>query len=498
MSTDLGASVAVIGAGFSGLAAAAMLKREGVDDFVVLERADDVGGTWRDNTYPGAACDVPSQLYSFGFDLNPNWSRSFSPQQEIWDYLRDSARRQGLLPHVRLGHELLDARWDDTAGAWRLETTGGPVSARVLVNAAGPLSEPAVPALPGLASFAGTTFHSGAWNHEHDLTGRRVAVVGTGASAAQFVPCIQPDVERLYVFQRTPPWILPRADRAVTALEQWLYARVPPLQRLVRSAIYVGRESYVLGFTVDQRIMRVIQRAALRHLERQVPDPALRAKLTPDYTMGCKRIVLSSDYYPALGRDNVDVVTEPIDRVTRDAVVTADGTAHEVDTIVFGTGFRATQPPIADRIRDADGRTLAGAWRERMRAYKGTTVAGFPNLFLLLGPNTGGGHTSVVLMAEAQIRYLREALRFMRGYGVVAVDVRPEAMERYDAAVQRRMERTVWTRGGCRSWYLDENSRNTTLWPSFVGGFRRRTRHFDREAYRVDARPRVDVPSALP
>lgn len=477
--------VAVIGSGFSGLGAAIRLRQDGVDDLVVLERADDLGGTWRDNTYPGAACDVPSHLYSFGFAPNPAWSHSFSRQPEILAYLRDCASRYGLLPHIHFGHEVLAARWDDADARWTVRTARGTVRARVLVSAAGPLSDPALPDIPGLDSFTGTLFHSARWDHGHDLTGERIAVVGTGASAAQFVPKIQPAAQRLYVFQRTPSWVLPRRDRSLRPFEQRLYRAVPALQRSIRTAIYLARELYVLGFTVDQRLLRLASRVARRHLEHQVPDPELRAKLMPAYTMGCKRIVLSDDFYPALGRPNVEVVTDAIERVGPGSVVTADGVERPVDTIICATGFRVTDPPIAHRIHGRDGRSLADAWSTGMRAYKGTTVSGFPNLFLLLGPNTGGAHTSVVLMAEAQHAYLRDAVRFLRENGVAAVDVRPDAMSRYDDAVARRMERTVWVHGGCRSWYLDRNGRNTTLWPSFVAGFRRRTARFDRESYRV-------------
>lgn len=449
--------VAVVGSGFSGLGAAIRLRQDGVDDIVVLERADDVGGTWRDNTYPGAACDVPSHL-----------------------------------PRIRFGHDVLEARWHDDDARWRIRTTRGTVRARVLVSATGPLSDPALPDIPGLDTFAGTLSHSVIG---HSRTGERVAVIGTGASAAQFVPEIQPVAGRLHVFQRTPSWVLPRRDRPIGRLEQRLFRRVPALQRLIRTAIYLGRELYVLGFTVDQRLLRLASRVARGHLARQVPDLALRAKLTPTYTMGCKRIVLSDDLYPALARPNVEVVTDTIERVRPHSIVTADGAERVVDTVICATGFRVTDPPIAHRIRGREGQCLAEAWRTGMRAYKGTTVAGFPNLFLLLGPNTGGAHTSVVLMAEAQHAYLRDAVRFLRERGVASVDVRPDTMRRYDDGVARRMGRTVWVHGGCRSWYLDRNGRNTTLWPSFVAGFRRHTARFDRESYRVVTSTRLRTES---
>lgn len=489
--------MAVIGSGFSGIGTAVRLKEAGIHDFVILERSDDLGGTWRDNTYPGAACDVPSRLYEFEFAPNPDWTRSFSRQQDIWDYLRDCAERHEVLPHVYFGHEMLCAQWDDSVGRWFIETSRGPVRSRVLVSGAGPLSEPAWPSIDGLDTFRGTVFHSAAWDHTHDLTGERVAVIGTGASAAQFIPEIQPDVRRLYVFQRTPSWVMPRHDRALTRFERRLYRKIPLLQRLVRAAIYHGREFYVIGFTIDQRLLRNFQKVAIRHLERQVADPRLRAKLTPSYTMGCKRIVLSSDYYPALTQTNVEVVTEPIREIGGRSVVTADGREREVDTIICGTGFRATSQPIAERVYGRDGRSLADAWRDGMRAYGGTTVSGFPNLFLLLGPNTGGGHTSVVLMAEAQMVYIREAVRYLVERGITAVDVVPEAMRRYDDAVQRRMRRTVWVRGGCDSWYLDEHGKNTTLWPSFVGSYRRRMKRFDPESYEHLVRSPQSSPASV-
>lgn len=487
-------AVAIIGSGFSGLAAAAGLRRDGVDDFVILERASDLGGTWRDNSYPGAACDVPSQLYSFDFALNPTWTRSFSPQPEILEYLRACAHRYRLVDRIYLDHEVERASWDETSGRWHVRTRHGSLTAQVLVSAAGPLSDPRLPDIPGIDTFQGTTFHSATWRHDHDLTGERVAVIGTGASAIQFVPQIQPKVERLHLFQRTPPWVVPRGDRQLTELEHRIYRNAPALQRLTRAAIYYGRELYVFGFTIDQRLLKLFSTAASRHLAKQVPDPGLRARLTPSYTMGCKRVLISSDYYPAVTKANVELVTDAVTEVRPHSVVTADGREREVDTLICGTGFHVTDPPIAQRIFGAEGRSLADTWRDGMFAYKGTTVPGYPNMFFLLGPNTGGGHTSVVLMAEAQLQYLRGAVRFLREHGVTAVDVRQRAAEDYHAAVQRRMRTTVWVRGGCQSWYLDDRGHNTTLWPSFVGSFRRRTARFDRASYLVDARPRDAAP----
>ncbi|HEY2675085.1 MAG TPA: NAD(P)/FAD-dependent oxidoreductase [Rugosimonospora sp.] len=479
--------VAIVGAGFGGLGAAIRLKRHGIDDFVILERAGEVGGTWRDNTYPGCACDVPSHLYSFSFEPNPSWPHSYSGQDDIWAYLRGCVSRYGIEPHLRRNHEMREAAWDEERGHWVVDTTGGRLTADVLVSAAGPLAEPSVPDLPGLRSFAGTAFHSAQWRHDHDLTGRQVAVIGTGASAIQFVPKIAPQVQRLDLFQRTPAWVLPRANRRISALEHRVFRAAPPVQRLFRTGVYLALEAAVLGF-LHPRVMRIAQRTAERNLRRAIPDPALRARLTPDFRMGCKRVLLSSTYLPTLNRDNVNVVTDPIAEIRPDGVVTTGGTAngrtaHEVDTIIFATGFHVSDTPIAERIRGRDGVSLADAWQGSPRAYLGTTVAGFPNLFLLLGPNTGLGHSSVVFMMEAQLNYLLGALDYLRDNRITAVEPTVRAQEEFIAAVDRKMAGTVWSRGGCRSWYQDATGRNSAIWPGSTWRYRQRVRRFDPGAY---------------
>ncbi len=478
--------IAVVGSGFSGLGAAIRLKQAGFadspDDLVVLERAGDVGGTWRDNSYPGCACDVPSHLYSFSFAPNPDWSRSFSPQPEIWAYLRRCALRYGILPHLRYDSEVLAASWDPAAGRWRIETTGGGYTAEVLVAGCGALAEPAIPEIPGLETFEGTTFHSARWDHHHDLTGRRVAVVGTGASAIQFVPRIAPQVAALRVFQRTPPWIMPRLDRRWTRAEKLAYRLVPGLQLLARSAIYWAREAMVPAFRHPRRT-RAAEAVARAQLRRQVPDPELRAKLTPRYTLGCKRILISNDYLPALGRDNVEFVTESISDVRPRGIVTADGIEHECDTIIFGTGFQVTDQPISHRIRGRDGRTLAETWRGSPNAHLGTTIAGFPNLFLLLGPNTGLGHTSVIFMIESQIEHIVAALRHLDRHRLATLEPTATAQAAFVAGLDADMAGTVWLAGGCASWYLDPTGRNSTLWPGFTMPFKRRLRRFDPAEY---------------
>ncbi|HWF36832.1 MAG TPA: NAD(P)/FAD-dependent oxidoreductase [Solirubrobacteraceae bacterium] len=489
--------VVIVGSGFSGLAMAVALARSGNADFVVLERALEVGGTWRANSYPGCACDVPSHLYSLSFAPNPHWTSTFSPQPEIGAYLRRVAEEHHVLPHVRFGCELEHAEWDADAGRWRLETSTGPLSARVLITAAGPLSEPAVPDIPGLADFQGPVFHSAVWDHEHDLTGERVAVIGTGASAIQFVPQIQPRVSKLHLFQRTPPWIMPRPDRKLTRVERAVYRRFPVAQRAMREGIYRARELFAIPM-LRVALSPIIGVATRRHLRRQVPDPDLRAKLTPSYAPGCKRILVSNDYLPSLGRPNVELVCEGIARVESNAIIGVDGSARPVDTIILGTGFHVTDVAIAERVRGRDGRTLAEHWDGSLSAHRGTTVAGFPNLFLLLGPNTGVGHTSVVVMAEAQVAYVAAALACMRSQGVAALEPREEAQATWNAEVQRRMKGTVWTEGGCQSWYLDNKGLNTTLWPGFTFRFRRALRSFDPSEYRLITAPIPHAPEGVP
>jgi cation diffusion facilitator CzcD-associated flavoprotein CzcO len=475
--------VAIIGAGFAGLGMAIRLEQAGVHDYVVFERADEVGGTWRENHYPGCCCDVPSHVYSYSFELNPKWTRGFAPQWEILAYLKVCAAKYGVRPHIRFGHAVSEAAWDDSARHWRVETSGGTFTADVLVNASGALSEPKDPDIPGLESFTGKSFHSATWDHDHDLTGERVAVIGTGASAIQFVPAIQPQVGRLHLFQRTPPWVIPRFDHQITRVEHALL-RIPFAPALVRAVLYWLLETRVVGFRRPW-MMKLADRAGRWQLKRQVPDPELREKLLPDYTMGCKRILISDNYYPSLTHPNVELVTDGIAEVRERSIVTSDGTEREVDTIIFGTGFSVTKQPIARHIRGRDGRTLAEHWETSMQAYLGTTVAGFPNFLVMTGPNTGLGHNSMVFMIESQLSYVLDCLRVLRECGAETFEVRPDVVERYNAELAKQMEGTVWTAGHCQSWYLDDTGRNTTLWPSFSYSFRRRTRRFDPESYEL-------------
>jgi cation diffusion facilitator CzcD-associated flavoprotein CzcO len=479
--------VAIIGSGFSGLGMAIQLKKAGDNDFVMFEKEGGVGGTWRVNHYPGCACDVQSHLYSFSFEQNPEWSRMFAPQPEIRAYLERCAEKYQLAPHLRLNSEIISARWDEGRGVWRIKTAAGAEhTAQVLVSGMGGLSVPSYPELPGLETFEGKTFHSQQWDHGYDLSGKRVAVIGTGASAIQFVPQIQPKVAQLDLYQRTPPWIIPKPDRAVTAREKWTFRHFPRIQKAFRGAVYALMESQAIAFTVNPRLMSLGKRLALSNIRRGIKDPALRRKVTPDYTVGCKRVLISDNYYPALEQPNVDVLTTGIREVRRDSIVTTDGVERKVDAILFGTGFRATDPLPRGVVFGRNGQDLLDAWKDGPQAYKGAAVAGFPNLFFLMGPNTGLGHNSMVYMIESQIAYVMDALRLMDKKKLKAVEVRVERQQKYNEALQEKSRNTVWTTGGCKSWYLHPVSgKNVTLWPGFTWKYRLDTRRFDAGAYRL-------------
>jgi cyclohexanone monooxygenase len=482
--------VLVVGAGFGGLGMAIKLDQAGEHDYAVCERGSDVGGTWRDNTYPGAACDVPSQLYSFSFAPNPEWSRSFSPQDEIQTYIQRVAERSGVLDRFWFDTNVDDASWDDEALVWRVRTSAGELTADVVVSAAGALSDPKLPDIDGIDSFAGEVFHSARWNHDYNLTGKRVAVIGTGASAIQIVPEIAPKVQRLDVYQRTAPFVMPRNDRAYTAVEKFAFKHVPGLQRAYRTGIYWGRECFVPGFTWNPKLAAPAKKMALDNIKRGISDPELRERVVPTFEIGCKRILISNDWYPALDRDNVDLVTDPINKITPNGIVTADGVEREVDALIVATGFHTTDLPIADHITGRDGVTLGQHFRDHgMQAYKGSMVHGFPNLFFIVGPNTGLGHSSMVFMIESQIAYTIDALRQMRADRVAAVEPTRESQQAWNDDIQRRMKRTVWSAGGCSSWYLDAHGRNVTLWPRTTFTFRRLTSRFDKHAYRAIRQP---------
>ncbi|QNE18591.1 NAD(P)/FAD-dependent oxidoreductase [Kribbella qitaiheensis] len=472
--------VAIVGSGFAGLCMGIKLRQAGCEDFVILEKADELGGTWRDNTYPGCACDIPSYLYSFSFEQNPRWTRMFAPWDEILAYLRHCAEKYGIADKIRYGAEVTEAAFDETTGRWTVTVNGDEtLDAQALVTGVGNLHQPKFPDLAGLDTFAGTTFHSSQWDHDHDLTGRRVAVIGTGASAIQFVPRIAEQVAHLDLFQRTAPWITQKPDRAIGPLERGLHARFPAGQRAIRNVIYWGLEGRGLGFTGSPKLMKGLELQARRHLGKQVKDPVLRARLTPDYQIGCKRILLSNDYYPALSRDNVDVVTTGISRITPTGITTGDGVEHPCDTIVLGTGFEVSGNLTRIGILGKDGVDLADSWKQNgIGAHLGMTVAGYPNLFLLVGPNTALGHSSMVFMIEAQVRYVMQALDLLRRRGATYVEVREEAQQQFVGSIQEELGATVW-QSGCDSWYLDAQGRNSTIWPEFTVSYWRKTRRLD-------------------
>ena len=487
--------VAIVGTGFGGLGTAARLRQAGIDDFVLFERAGEVGGVWRENRYPGAACDVESRLYEFSFAPNPDWSHRFGRQPEIWAYLRRCADDFGLRERILFHHEVLDAAWDEAAQQWHLTTSQGPYTADLLVAAPGSLATPRRPDLPGLDRFAGPAFHSSRWPDGLDLAGTRVAVIGTGASALQIVPAIQGVAEHVTVYQRTPPWVIPRLDRPLGPRTKAALRRFPFLGRLIRGWLYLRHEILGLAFR-HPHVARRAEALARFHLRRQVADTELRERLTPDYLLGCKRIILSDDYYPALQKANVALVDGGAAEVRPHGVVGADGVERPADVLVLCTGFHVTDLPFARLIRGRDGQSLADAWTPTMRAHLGTTVHGFPNLFILQGPNTGLGHSSVVLIAEAQIEHIVNALQYMDTHAVAAVEPRAEAQAQFVAEVDDRMQNTVWIAGGCDSWYLDETGRNATLWPRSTGAFRRRVVPFLAEDYHLHREASKPIPEA--
>jgi cation diffusion facilitator CzcD-associated flavoprotein CzcO len=506
--------IAIVGSGFAGIGMAIRLRRMGLESFTIYEAAADIGGTWRDNTYPGAACDVPSHLYSFSFEPNPGWSRAFSPQAEILAYLKHCVRKYRLEPFLRHRTRVVAAHFDETLQVWKIElerldgmpgstdhtntpaasTASGVLSgsqrevveADVLIAASGPLSRPALPRIAGLERFEGKLFHSARWDHDYPLDGKRVAVIGTGASAIQFVPQIQPRVARLALFQRTAPWIMPRPDKPVSERTQWWFRHLPFTQRLVRDAIYWQLESRALAFFFNPKLTKFPMKFGLSYLKRRVQDPTLRAKLTPNYRLGCKRVLLSSDYYPALSQANVDVITDAIREIVADGIVTDDGKHHAVDAIICGTGFQVNDVGAPFDVTGVGGADLSTMWlRDGPEAYLGTSVADFPNFFMMAGPNTGLGHNSLLYMIEAQIQYVADCLRALRRRGARTMNLRADVQQTFNARLQRDMQRSVWT-SGCRSWYQTKSGKVTAMWPGFTFSFRRRTRRVRAEEYRFD------------
>ncbi|MGE5501093.1 MAG: flavin-containing monooxygenase [Ignavibacteriales bacterium] len=476
--------VLIVGAGFSGLGLGVRLKEQGRQSFLIIEKADEVGGTWRDNTYPGCACDIPSHLYSLSYEPKADWSRLYPPQPELLDYLKGVANKHGLYDHIRLKTRMEQADWDEAAGLWRVTTDAGDViSARVLVSGIGALHIPQIPHLPGIETFKGAAFHSAQWRHDYDLTGKNVAVIGTGASAIQFVPQIAPKVAKLTLFQRTPPWVLPKLDGPIGPVQQFLFKYLPGYRKAFRALIYWINEARALALVNNSKAIRVGEEVAKRHIGKAIKDSELRKKVTPDYRMGCKRVLLANDYYPALARPNVEVVTDGVAEVRAHSIVGKDGVERPIDAIIYGTGFDVTDSLSRLPIKGRDGVLIKDAWKNGVRGYYGITVSGFPNFFMLLGPNTGLGHNSQIVMIEGQINYVLSALSKMKKKGVRALDLKPQVLDAHDRKIQQKLQSSVWQKGGCVSWYQDASGRNVTLWPGFTFDYVAKTRDVKLDEY---------------
>ncbi len=473
-----------MGGGFGGVGAVTMLRRAGYDDVTVFERAERVGGVWHHNTYPGAACDVPSHLYEFSFAPNPRWSRRFAPQPEIQAYLEDVARRHGVLERIRTGTEVTDARWDAERGRWVLQTSAGPHEADVLLTACGQLSEPTVPPIDGLDSFEGPVFHTARWRHDVELAGRRVAVVGTGCSAIQVVPAIQPIVEHIDVYQRSPGWTIPKMDYAYSERAQRLFERFPVLQRMDRAAIFAFMELGAAAMTGKRWLLPPARALARRQITKAIDDPELRAKVTPADEVGCKRLMLTDEWYPTLTRANVELVADRIAEVTATGVRTEDGVERPADVLVLATGFKSHGFVAPMQITGTGGRTLAQEWAQVARAYLGMSVPGFPNLFLLYGPNTNGGTGSVIYTIEAGMGHVIAALGELARADARTIEVRSEAAEGFDRELRAALAGTVW-HSGCTNWYVDENGNDPNQWPWLWSAYRRRTARIEPGAYEL-------------
>jgi len=478
--------IAIIGAGFAGIGTAIQLRKAGIDSFTIFERAGEIGGTWRDNTYPGAACDVPSHVYSLSFEPKPDWSHTYSPSSEIQDYLLRITDKWKLRDHLHLGVGITSARFDEAAGVWELTTSDGHgVRARWVLSGVGGLVDPAYPDIKGIESFEGEIFHTARWNHDFDLTGRRVAVIGTGASAVQVVPSIAREVERLDVYQRTAAWVVPKRDKVYSEASKRRLARIPGWLRLNRFVRYWLSELFgPMVYLDNEKLSAMGERMSLAHLRAQVQDPALREKLTPHFQFGCKRILISDDYWATFERENVDLVTDPIDEIRREGILAKDGTLRPVDAIILATGFELGLAAAPFTVVGRGGRVLDDVWRDGAVAYKGMTIAGFPNWFTLMGPNTGPGHTSVLVFTEAQIAHALGAIRRIRAENLRFVDVKPAALERYNAGIQGRMKHMVWGTG-CHSWYLSEDGSNHSLYPGPAAEYALRARRFDPGDYEI-------------
>ena len=478
-------SVVIIGAGFGGLGMAIKLKAQGQDDIVIIEKGGDVGGCWRDNTYPGAACDVPSHLYSFSFERHYPWSRRFAPQSEIFAYQQHCARKYDVYRHMRFNTEVAKASFDEAQGVWAITLTNDEtIFARILITATGQLNQPAYPKMPGIHDFKGAHFHSARWDHSVDLKGKTVAVIGTGASAIQFVPEVAKVAGKVMLFQRSAAHVLAKPDRAYSEREHRILKKFPITQTLDRLKIYIANEARVLGFTSLQKAMTLFEWQFKRQLKKFIKDPELREKLTPDYPIGCKRILMSNDYYPALAQDHVEVINQGINEVTATGMVDSEGKHHDVDVIIYGTGFQATDFLTPMTITGRDGIALNDAWKDGAEAYLGITVNGFPNLFMLYGPNTNLGHNSIIYMLESQIHYVQQCIAAIDSQKLRSLEVRSLVQVSFNNIVQSKISDTVWNKG-CHSWYKTESGKNTNNWPGFTFNYRRQTEKLDLNDYDI-------------
>lgn len=478
--------VIIIGSGFGGLGAAIRLRQAGINDVVILERYNDVGGTWRDNTYPGAACDIPSHLYSYSFAQNPNWSRAYSGSNEILGYVHDLVASYDLAPSIRFQHTVTEARFDEATASWQVNTAeGARLQARHVIMASGGLANPSLPKISGIEQFEGKTIHSARWDHDYDFTGKRVAVVGTGASAVQLIPELVKVADKVTVFQRTPGWILPRMDYRSPNWHKSLFKRLPAAQSLMRRALFWGHESMAFSFIWSTPMTRVVERISSAFLRQQVKDKWLRRQLTPDFTIGCKRVLMTSDYYPALQQPNCKLITWPIATISPKGIRTAEGIEHQVDCIVFATGFDICKSGTPFKVTGVGGRVLAEEWTRGAQAYKSVNVSGYPNLSIILGPNSGPGHNSALVYMESQIGYIVNAIQTAKSKGWGVMDVRPEVQKAYNASIQKRLAKTNWN-SGCKSWYLTEAGFNATMYPGFATQYARQMADFQVKHYRTE------------
>lgn len=482
---DVDIEIAIVGSGFGGIGLAIKLKQANMNNFTIYEKANEVGGTWRENTYPGAACDVPSHLYSFSFEPNPNWTKAFAPQKEIFNYLQYCAKKHKLYDHITFNTLIQRAKFIESEGVWHLYTAQGKrVRARSLVVATGALNVPSIPEITGIEKFNGDIFHTAQWQHDVKLAGKSVAVVGTGASAIQVIPAIASKVEKLIVLQRTPAWVMPKFDHTIGAIKRWSYRRLPLSQRLARQAVYLFGEVMTPIFLRDSALSRAAESLGRRYIKSQVQNADLRSKVTPAYRIGCKRVLLSDDYYHAISRENVEVKTSGLKAVTAKQLITSDDERVSVDVIILATGFKVPVASAPFEITGVDGKSLNEEWKQGAEAYKGICVSGYPNMALIMGPNTGPGNTSVIFYIESQLNYIMKYLKAIHSKQVVSLDVQPSVQERFNQMIVHRMKNTVWT-SGCQSWYLTEDGRNTTLWPGFSAEYRLQTSWFSRNDYKV-------------